>query len=329
MLYTVISLLIFLSISYTGATYAGNYALSFDGLSSIVKIGHMYTDLALSNTWTLEAYIKPYGDQGTVYQPNIVGFPKRHPNLELCGHSLTQPGCPGFPMKTLAQLRDTLGNYFTMLGQAGTIGDTTNTWYHVAATWNNATFTTYVNGVQDAISTPYSTGYTEPLNCSFPLCDEGIDIGGYRFLDVTGAYYSGQYFKGLIDEVRVWNLGRTGPEIQSTMKTVLTGNEGGLVYYWRFDEGKGLLVNSQAFVGYGTLGGGITAAEPRWVESDSPLDNPYPSPQTPAGNNCTPCNCNEAGVYVAGTILGLVFIVVGVIIGIVAFKKIGNYQPLK
>jgi len=319
----------FLTISPTGSTYAGNWALSFDGLTSILKIGHMYTDLGLSNTWTLEAYIKPYGDQSTVYQPNIVGFPGRHPNLELCGHSLTQPGCPGFPLKTLAQLRERNGNYFSMPGNPGSISDTTNTWYHVAASWDNKTFTTYVNGNQDNQTAPYTYGYIEPFNCSFTLCDEGIDIGGYRFLDPNGNFYSGQYFKGLIDEVRVWSMGRSSADIRSTMGTTLSGNENGLVYYWRFDEGMGVLVNSMAFASYGTLGGGITATEPRWVQSDSPISNPYPSPPSSGSGGNSPCNCNEAGVYVAGTILGLVFIIVGSILGIVAYKKIGNYQPLK
>jgi len=323
-LYTIISLIFFLS--STGAKYTGNYALSFDGIQSIVKIGHMYTDLFLADSWTLEAWIKPYGNQANMFQPNIVGFPSRHPNLELCGDSTNCPGA-GSSAKTLAQLRERNGNYYTMVGEKP-LPETTNTWYHLAASWNNVTFITYVNGVLDAQSMPYAQGYIEPLNCSFPLCDEGIDIGGYRFLQTSGTIFSYQYFKGLIDEVRVWNVGRSQSEIQSTMGNTLSGNEGGLVYYWRFDEGMGLLVSSQAMTSYGTLGGGITAAEPRWVQSDSPLSNPFPLPTV----SPITCNVNESGVYVAGSILGIVFILIGIIIGGFGYKKFcleGGYQAVK
>ncbi len=43
-------------------------------------------------------------------------------------------------------------------------------------------------------------------------------------------------FVGHIDEVRIWNVARTVSEIRSDMNTRLTGNESGLVAYWKFDE---------------------------------------------------------------------------------------------
>jgi len=309
---TIVMLFFVLSISSAEATYANNYALSFDGTASIVKIGHMYTDLSLSNQWTAEAWIKPFGNQGTNFQPNIIGFPGRHPNLELCGNS----GQCDNPTKTLSQLRERSGAYFTIIGSA-VLPDTSNTWYHLAASWDNTTFVTYLNGEIDSSSQPYTQGYIAPLNCSFSLCDEGLDIGGYRFLDQQGNYYSRQYFTGLIDEVRVWTVGRTQSQIKSTMSTVLSGSESGLMYYWRFDEGNGLLVNSLAFASYGTLGGGIVAAEPKWVQSDSPLTNPYPAPTQP---NSAPCNTNESGVYATASVLSIVFILLGVVIGIIGYR---------
>jgi len=329
-LINIISLvLFFLSTTPTGATYSGNYALSFDGQSSIVKISHMNTDLFLSNQWTLEAWIKPYGNQANNFQPNIVGFPMRHPNLELCGNS-GNPGCPENPTKTLTQLRDQNGNYFTVVSNTA-IPDVTNTWYHIAGTWDNVTLIMYRNGQLEGSLQPYSQGYVYPLNCSFTLCDEGIDIGGFRFITPTGQLWNSQYFKGIIDEVRVWNKGRSQADINNNKGTVLTGNEDGLVYYWRFDEGAGLLVNSMALTAYGTLGGGISSTQPQWVQSDSPLSNPYPIPPVPGCPVSSPCNCNEAGVYVAGSILGIVFIIAGMIIGILGYNRVNkrNYENLK
>jgi len=322
---TIVVLFILLSISSTGALYGNNYALSFDGVSDIVKIGHMYTDLSLSGQWTAEAWIKPFGNQAGVFQPNIVGFPGRHPNLELCGNSSQ---CNN-PTKTLAQLRELNGAYFTIIGNSP-LPDTSNTWYHLSATWDNKTFITYVNGEIQVSSQPYTQGYLAPRGCTFSLCDEGLDIGGYRFLSEQGTYFSYQYFTGLIDEVRVWNVGRTQSEIKASMNTVLSGGEAGLMYYWRFDEGMGLLVNSLAFASYGTLGGGIAAAEPRWVPSDSPLTNPYPPTQIPSPPSVT-CNTNESGLYATAALLSIAFVIVGMILGIFLYRRYQNsdYKEIK
>jgi len=148
------------------------------------------------------------------------------------------------------------------------------------------------------------------------------------FLQESGTYFSGQYFKGLIDEVRVWNKGRTQDQIKNSMYSTLSGNEAGLVYYWRFDEGMGLLVNSLAMASYGTLGGGIATAEPRWVQSDCPINNAFPTPSPAA----VTCMSNESGVYVAGSILGILFILIGIIIGVFGYKRfcVGDgYQAVK
>ncbi len=51
-----------------------------------------------------------------------------------------------------------------------------------------------------------------------------------------GTFHS-QYFPGMLDEVRIWNLARTHEEIRATMNAPLTGKEPGLVGYWNFDDG--------------------------------------------------------------------------------------------
>jgi len=247
----------------------------------------------------------------------------------LCGNSATQPGCPGGPSKTLAQLRERNGNYYTIVGN-NPLNPVTNTWYHLAASWNNNTFTTYINGNLDVTTQPYQNGYIEPLNCSFALCDEGLDIGGYRFINGQGNIYSAQYFTGLIDEVRVWTIGRTQADIQRTMSTVLKGDETGLLYYYRLDEGMGLIVDSLAMTSFGVLGGGIEAAEPRWVQSDAPISNPYPAPSSQT-YSCT-YTTNESGVYTAGAILSIIFVILGIIIGVVVYKKFflpSDYKEIK
>jgi hypothetical protein len=292
----------------------------------------METDLFLSNQWSLEAYIKPYGNQQNTFQPNIVGFPMRHPNLELCGAS-GNAGCPDNPTKQITQLRDSNANYYTIVS-TNPMGDTSTTWYHLSATWDGTDLFLYRDGGLQGNIRPKNMvpPYVAPLNCSFTLCDEGIDIGGFRFVDPNGNLWNGQYFNGVIDEIRVWNLARSSQDINTNMKNTLSGNELGLVYYWRFDEGQGLLTTSTALPGYGTLGGGIQAAQPLWVQSDSPLVNNFPAPSPPSGCPVAPpCNCDQAGTYVAGSILGILFIIIGMAVGICGYNKVSNrnYQQVK
>jgi len=258
-----LSLSLFLCLfSCSISTYDGNYALSFDGVDDVVIVGHVATDLQLLDFWTLEAWIKPFSSNAAMFQPNIVGFPKRHPNLELCGRSSQCNDSTGM----LTQLREEGGQYHTIVGNPKV---TDERWYHVAGSWNNDTLYLYVDGEIDGVQQPYRRGYQNPMVCEFPNCEEGIQIGGYRCCQT----YSNQYFKGFIDEVRIWNIGRTQAEIKNTMSSTLTGAEPGLLYYWRFDEGSKSLVDSLAADAYGTLGGGIVSAEPRWVQSDAPLVN--------------------------------------------------------
>jgi len=298
-------------VSYTVASYENNYALSFDGKDDLVKIGHTATDLYLTDFWTTEAWIKPFGDQAEMFQPNIVGFPGRHPNLELCGKTFNL-GCDN-PTKSLTQLREKDGAYYTIAGNI-TLTDTEDKWYHVAATWNNVTLDLYVDGELDVSIDPYSHGYTEPLGCSFMLCEEGIDIGGYRFLTQTGNYYSNQYFRGVIDEIRIWKIGRTQAEIKKYMNQVLTGSEPGLLYYWPFDEGQGTLVSSIAEDAYGALGGGITTAEPKWVRSDAPIEFKY-APMVVG-------HFNPSAIYVTASFISVVFFVLGIVLGALLYKRV-------
>ena len=75
-------------------------------------------------------------------------------------------------------------------------------------------------------------------------------------------------FQGLIDEVRVWNVARSEVEIQSAMSTPLSGNEPGLVGYWKLDEGSGQIAyDSIANGNNGQLGTtpGVDPSDPTWL----------------------------------------------------------------
>ncbi|MHC4609287.1 MAG: LamG domain-containing protein, partial [Planctomycetota bacterium] len=98
--------------------------------------------------------------------------------------------------------------------------------------------------------------------------------------DLTiGRHLSGEAYHGQIDEVRIWNVARTGCEIRRHMHRPLNGTEPGLVGYWRFDEADGQYAyDSSPYANHGVLGNnddtGGDAADPQWLISSADLDDP-------------------------------------------------------
>ena len=82
----------------------------------------------------------------------------------------------------------------------GTPALVVGTWAHLALTYDGAALRLYVNGVQVASRTGNLLTSANPLQ-----------IGGDSI--------HGQYFSGIIDEVRIFNRARTAAEIQGDMQT--------------------------------------------------------------------------------------------------------------
>ncbi len=94
----------------------------------------------------------------------------------------------------------------------------TGKWYHVAGTYNGTVANIYVDG--DLKKS------TEFAGKSISEGATGLYIGGFTY----------GYFKGLIDDVRLWNVTRSQPEISGNLNTTLFGNETGLAGYWQLDS---------------------------------------------------------------------------------------------
>jgi hypothetical protein len=120
-------------------------------------------------------------------------------------------------------------------------------WHHIALTWQSSDgqLRFYKDGVEV---------FTDTVAQGRQLISGGAFVVGQEQDALGGGFDPGQAFAGLIDEVMLWNVVRTGEQIQNDMKGELTGNESGLVLYWKFEEGEGTIAHDQSGRNDGTLG---------------------------------------------------------------------------
>jgi len=128
-----------------------------------------------------------------------------------------------------------------------------NKWVHVIITRNKATRTmkSYKNG-NFANSGTWTSGY-DPVASTYNL--------------FVGKGYVNN-FKGLIDEVRIYNRVLSSTEaLEHYQGNYTVANEADLIGLWHFDEGSGQIVSDSSIIGKnGTLGNSasVESADPSW-----------------------------------------------------------------
>ncbi len=128
-------------------------------------------------------------------------------------------------------------------------------WHHAAATLT-ATWKLYLDGNLETVSC--TTG-SPPVaaSCSpgvTPRSDSIQKVALGAMINSTQRPTAGR-FQGVIDEARVWDHARTGPEILASKNSELTSGTG-LVARWGLNEGTGTTVgDSIATVANGTITG--------------------------------------------------------------------------
>jgi hypothetical protein len=135
---------------------------------------------------TLEAWVKP---EGTGWR--TVALKERSGGLSYAMYSSTDTNRPSAEIKTNATT-ETRGSSVLP----------SSTWSHLATTFDGATLRLYVNGTQ--VSSRNRSG---KLNAT----TGALRIGGNAIW--------GEYFAGIIDEVRIYYRALTAAEITSDMNT--------------------------------------------------------------------------------------------------------------
>ena len=174
----------------TGASWTtqGRYgnALSFNGTNSLVRVADS-ASLDLASAMTLSAWIRP-----TASQTGWRSIVQRQADAYFLHASFDAPGRPA--------------GGGTFAGGVHYIGGPTanpvNAWTYIALTYDGATLRLYVNGTQAA---------SRALTGAIQNVDNPLWIGG------NSPY--GEYFQGLIDEVRVYNRALAQGDIQTDMNT--------------------------------------------------------------------------------------------------------------
>src|SRR5258705_89543 len=176
----------------SGTTWAatGKYggALSFDGTSALVTIPDA-ASLHLTTAMSLKAWINPAAPNS--WWADVIYKGSDNYYLMATSSNASSPAAGG----TFA------GSGTDVFGTAVV---PVNTWTYLAATYDSATLRLYVNGVQ--VSSVARTG-------SLATSTNPLQIGGDSIF--------GQYFRGLIDEVRVYNGALTATQVQSDMATAI------------------------------------------------------------------------------------------------------------
>ena len=217
-------------------------ALSFDGLDDRVIFGRVKR----LSQHTIEAWVM---QDGTGERTQFIVGHLNGPDVGPCGLGMA-----------LTNRRGQIG-YFVDPASCGGGPEAVDPqssagkWIHIAGTWDGVISRLYIDG----------TLITEVAGSFSPA--SWMTAGGTQFNNQFSGFY-----KGMLDELRIWNVTRTVQQLQDTMFKPLRGNEPGLVGYWDFNEGSGQTVSDLSRSGTnGILGTseGVQASDPTWVKSDA------------------------------------------------------------
>jgi hypothetical protein len=180
-------------------------ALSFDGVDDWVTVADTAASkIDLTNGLTVEAWVKPTAMAGweTVVMKERGAFGTGFLSYALYAHDgAPQAGTFAGPAAYL-RMAPALSTTDQGVREASHTALPLNAWTHIATTYDGAAMRFYING--QLVATRSQTG-------NIAVGNQPLRIGGNNV--------SGEFFKGLIDEVRIYNRPLSASEITADMTT--------------------------------------------------------------------------------------------------------------
>ena len=219
-----------------------NSALDLDGSGDYVDIPGNLKSFGVTNAFTISLWINARSSSG---------FSMLFEDGTNFNTSAFYLGVSPAASRVFARLNTTSTSFFNDQIPAPPFADR---WVNLAYTYDGTTMRLYMDGIQ-----------------FFSRNISGAVIDGNRNLRI--GFPSGEnFYNGLIDELRIWNVALSEAEIQDSIGRRLAGLEFGLAGYWDFDDGQGTLAADNGPSGkVGSLFG-----DPTWVESGVLLSAPAP-----------------------------------------------------
>jgi hypothetical protein len=203
-------------------------ALQFDGIDDHVNLGNRFDDLSLPVT--ISVWVNVSSDL-------TYAFPifNSQDNLPLYNGVTFAVS----PFAFSIQYGDGMGenNPAFRRGKSASIPDIAGRWVNLTAIMRGPTdMDLFLNGIN--IGGEYGGSSNLPMASMFPADD--AKIGSWFSNGIT------THYKGLMDELRIYNRSLSQSEIREQMCKRLSGNEPGLIGYWTFDEISGNLLKDKS-----------------------------------------------------------------------------------
>jgi predicted outer membrane repeat protein len=194
-------------------------ALDFDGVNDKVITDFKFNT---TNTFTIEGWIYPRANSFRRIISNYTTGVGQIGEIVLDTYNSINNG-RGLRLYMLNNTNATQVSVANVL--------TLNAWNHVAATFDNGSIKLYVNG------TLAGSGNSNVTNFGSTSANAAYSFGEET---VTGS--TSEFFNGKIDEFRFWNKALSESEISNNISNCVTGNESGLLAYFKFDKINGTTI---------------------------------------------------------------------------------------
>ncbi len=213
-------------------------ALSFDGINDYVALPDNNPIWLPQNNFTLSAWVyfdrAPAASGGETFLGlNYAASGNPSNELGYVVSRLAGSGRAAFGMHTITTTDENLYSNEVLSG---------GRWYHVVALRDGTTQAIYIDGQLDNSR----TCSPDPIDFVGGYDDDKVSIGR-----VTSAGVGQYYVDGRIDDVRIYDRALSAPEIQELYGQA----QDGLVAYWRFEEGSGLIAYDSAGDNDGVVSG--------------------------------------------------------------------------